>query len=160
MKMNGFTLVEVLVVGFFVMVLYTLTTQSLFRGQRSTSLTEVSGQLVRDVRESQIRAMQGKTSSGGGLVDHSIRFEADRYILYPGLVYESGNPENQIVTLPPTMQFASINIPDQTATFGRGSGDVRNHVSGSDTITISDGAIGKTENIRINRRGGVFVSHE
>lgn len=156
----GFTLVELLVVGFFVTTLYLITTQSLFRGHRTTTLTEATSQLVRDLRETQMRAIEGKTTIAGGVVDHSIRFEVDRYIRYPGTVYDSGNPENQVVMLPSTMQLVSISVVDGVVTFARSSGDVRNWTNGSDSVTLSDTGIGKNDVISINKHGVVFVSHE
>lgn len=160
MKSKGFTLVEVLVVGFFVAVLYTIATASLFRGQRSTNVSEVSRQLVQDLREAQIQAMTGKTSSSGALLDRSVRFETDRYILYPGLVYDSGNSENRVVTIPTTMQFTAISVSGNTVTFARGGGDVRDFVAGQDSVTLSDTAIGKSDRFLVNRRGVVNVTHE
>ena len=41
------------------------------------------------------------------------------------MVYDSGNVQNQVVLLGPTMQFSVIGVPDQTITFARGSGEVR-----------------------------------
>lgn len=160
MKSPGFTLVEVLVVGFFIAVLYTIATASLFRGQRSTNVSEVSRLLVQDLRDAQMQAMTGKTSSTGALLDRSVRFEADRYILYPGLVYDSGNSENRVEMLPATMQFTAISVTGDTVTFARGSGDVRSFVLGEDSVELSDTAIGKSDRFLVNRRGVVSVSHE
>lgn len=160
MKSGGFTLVEVLVVGFFITVLYMITVGSLFRGQRSTTLSEVSRQLIQDLRDAQFQAMVGKTASSGALLDQSVRFETDRYILYPGLVYDSGNSENRAVILPATMQFTDITITGNSMTFSRGSGDIRSFIAGQDTVILSDVAIGKSDRFQINRRGVVSVIHE
>lgn len=151
---HGFTLVEILVAGIMVATLFLVATQSLFGGQRSASLSETAGQLIRDLRETQIRVMQGTT------LDRSIRFETDRYIIYPGVVYDSGNPENQVVMLPSSMQFTSIGAPDSTLTFARGSGDIRSFVPGSDSVVLTESALGSTVTFQVNSRGIVFVSHE
>ena len=152
--MRGFTLVEVLVVGIILASLFLLATQSLFGGYRSATLAETANQLVRDLRETQIRVMQGS------LLDRSIRFEADRYIIYPGVVYDSGNSENQLIVLPPTMQFTSIGIPDSALTFARASGDIRAFVPGADSVVLTETSLGTAVTFQVNRRGVVFVFHE
>lgn len=151
---HGFTLVEVLVAGIMVAILFLLATQSLFGGQRSASLAETASQLVRDLRETQIRVMQGS------LLDRSVRFEQDRYVIYPGVVYDSGNPENQAVVLPPSMQFTTIGVPDNTLTFARASGDIRSFTPGADSVVLTETALGTAVTFQVNSRGVVFVSHE
>ena len=156
--MRGFTLIEVMVAGILVATLFLLATPSLFRGHRGATLTETANQLVRDLRETQIRVMQGETPSGGALLDRSIRFEEDRYIVYPGVVFDSGNPENQTVVLPPTMRFTSIGVPGNTLTFARSSGDIRSFVPGADSVGLTETALGTAVTFRVNSRGVVFVS--
>ncbi|MEK7533297.1 MAG: type II secretion system protein [Patescibacteria group bacterium] len=157
---RGFTLVELVVVVMIISTMFVLTTQSLFSGSRSASLDQLSTGLIRDVREQQIRAMQGSVVTLGSVVDYSIRFEQDRYILYPGMVYDSGNVQNQVVLLGPTMQFSVIGVPDQTITFARGSGEVRGFSSGSDTVVLTDTGLGDAVDIRINAAGVVFINRQ
>lgn len=157
---RGFTLVEVIVVGMIISTMFVLATQSLFSGSRSASLDQQSAGLIRDVREQQIRAMQGSVVTPGSVVDYSIRFEQDRYILYPGVVYDNGNIQNQVVMLDPTMQFSVIGVPDQTITFARGSGEVRGFSSGSDTVVLTDTGLGSAVDLRINAAGVVFVNRQ
>jgi type II secretory pathway pseudopilin PulG len=132
--------------------LYTLVTQSLFRGTHSATLAETADQLVRDAREAQFKAMQG-TSPDGTLLDYSIRFEADRYTVFPGSVYSAGNANNQVVLLPPTMTISTISMGSGMWTFARSSGDIRSYVAGAESVTVSDTGSGKTETITVNARG-------
>ena len=157
-RQRGFTLVEIVIVMGMMSILYMLSTQSLFRGIRSATLSEVTNQLHRDMRELQFRAMQGKASQSGATVDYSIRFESDRYIFYPGSVYVSENTENRVVPLDSSMQFTDISIPNQTIIFARLSGDIRNFTSGFDSVTLSDTSLQESIRIRVNERGVVFIS--
>jgi prepilin-type N-terminal cleavage/methylation domain-containing protein len=157
---RGFTLVEVIVAAAILIILFFVTTQSLFRGSRVTSLSEVTNQLVRDLRETQIRAMQGQTSSGGGLLDRSIRFDSNQYIVFPGSVYDPDNPDNYAVILPETIQVSDVSFADDAIIFARGSGDVRNYVSGADTLVITDSGLGASATVRVNNRGVVFVTKQ
>lgn len=156
----GFTLVEVLIVGALMSLFLGITTQSLFQGARTTSLTERTNQVVRDLREMQVRAMNGETSQSGASLDWSVRFDTDRYTLYPGTIYDRTNAENQVVLLEPTMQFTSITFPGNTVTFARGSGDVRSYAQGADTVLLSDTDAHITTLLKVNRSGVVFVTRQ
>lgn len=151
----GFTLAEIVVVGFLLITMLLLSTQTLFRGQRTATLTEVSNQLVRDLRESQIQAMQGITAEGGSPLDRSVRFETDRYIVFSGIVYDSGNMQNRVVLLDSPMRFSAISVPGNTVTFLRGSGEVQSYSSGSDTVTLEDTTLNNSVTVELNQYGVV-----
>lgn len=150
---GGFTLVEVVIVGAIMGLLFLLSTQSLFGGIRSATLDQVSGSVMRDINTQQARAMQGLVSPSGSVVDYSVRFETDRYILYPGAVYDMGNSQNQEVLLDPSMRFTVIAVPDQAITYARSSGKMRGFVSGADYVELSDTETGSRVTIRINEAG-------
>lgn len=153
---KGFTLIEVVIVGAIMGMLWAITTQSFFGGIRSATL-DVSGEsVVRDMNLQQAKAIHGVTANGAA-VDYSIRFETDRYILYPGSVYDTGNTQNRVVLLEPMHTFTEIAVPDQTITYARGNGIVRNFVGGADHITLSDTETGKSMVININAQGVVTV---
>lgn len=157
---EGFTLAEIVVVGFLVTTMFLLATQTLFRGQRSATLTEVSSQLVRDLREAQIQAMQGVAPADGSIVDRSIRFESDRYIVFPGLVYDSGNAENRVVPLDSSMRFSVIAVPGNTVTFIRGSGEVLSYTPDSDTVVLQDTSLNNSVTISVNKYGVVSTTRQ
>jgi type II secretory pathway pseudopilin PulG len=157
---SGFTLVEVVVVGAMMFTLFLLATQTLFRGQRSASLTEVASQFVRDARQSQVQAMHGVMPASGAVVDRSIRFEQSRYILFPGTAYLADSEENRTVELGPTMTFSSIGVPDNTVTFARGSGEIRNYSHDARSIVLTDTALGTSYVITFNQYGVVFLSRQ
>lgn len=156
----GFTLVEVVIAGAIMSVMFLLSTQSLFGGIRSATLDQASAAVVREMNAQQAKAMQGLVTVTGAVVDYSIRFEQDRYIVYPGSVYDGENSLNQTVLLEPTMQFATIAVPDQTITYARGKGDVRGYLSGADYVVLSDLETGASVTISVNAAGVAFVSRQ
>jgi len=160
LAIKGFTLVEVIIVGAVMSTMFLLATQSLYSGVRSASLDQTSSGILQDMRVQQMRAMQGLVASGGATVDYSIRFEQDRYILYPGVVYDSNNAHNQVVLLDPTMKFTSITVPDQTIAFARGSGEVRGFVNGLNTVVLTDVDRNISIIIQINRIGVPVINKE
>lgn len=153
---QGFTLVEIIVVFGLVLTFMFLVSGSLFSGQRFTSLSEEALGLMRIIRQVQFAAMQGKTATGGEIVDYSIRFETDRYIVFPGVVYDSGNAGNIVYALPQTMQFDNVEFPDQTLTFARVSGSVRDYAEIADSVELTDTSIARSIEVRVNRFGTVF----
>ena len=154
---RGFTLVEVVVVVGLMLFTLGFITQTLFRGQRRTSFTEAADLLVRDMREQQISVMQGDTFNDHVLSDYSIRFESDRYILFPGSVYLNTNPNNRIVLLEPTTRFSSITFPGGILTFARGSGDVRSYTASTSSVTVTDNDTNSQKIISVNEHGVVSV---
>ena len=154
---RGFTLVEVVIAGALMSAMFLLSTQSLFHGKRSASLDQTASGVVMDLREQQIRAMQGTVPSPGSVVDYSARFESDRYILYPGSVYDSTNTQNKVMLLDPSMQFTGITFPGNTVTFARGSGVVRGYIPGSNTVVLTETGLGKASTLEINEAGVIFV---
>lgn len=154
---NGFTLIEVILSVSLMLFMLGFITQTLFRGQQQTSFTETAELLVRDMREQQIMVMQGDTFNDHVLSDYSIRFENDRYILFPGSVYVSTNPNNRVVLLEPTMRFSSITFPGSTLTFARGSGDIRSYTATTNSVTLTDSDTNSQKIISVNEHGVVFV---
>ncbi len=153
---RGFTLIEIVIVGAIMGMLWAITTQSFFGGIRSATLDVAGESVVRDMNLQQAKAMHG-VSSNGAAVDYSIRFETDRYVLYPGSVYDAGNVQNRIVNLEPAHIFSEIAVPDQTLTYARGNGIVRDFASGADHITLSDPESGESVVISINAYGVVTL---
>lgn len=154
---NGFTLVEVVIVMGLMLILMAFVTQTLFRGQQRTSLTETVNLMVRDMRQQQLSVMQGDTFGDGVLADYSIRFETDRYILFPGSVYVSSNPNNRVVLYPPTIRSSSITFPGNILTFARGSGDVRSYSATTNSVTLFESDTNTTKVIQVNEHGVVSV---
>lgn len=156
-RQKGATLVELLVIMGVIGILARLVTLDLFRGQQRASLTVTRDTLVSDIRKQQHRAMEGMTSSPGVYLDYSIRFEDQRYILYPGIVYDANNPANDVVSLESILRFDPIEVPDATVTFSRISGEVRAYNAASRRITLKNIQTGNQFVVRFNSLGVPFV---
>src|SRR3989344_6702460 len=135
---KGFTLVEVMLVMVIAGVLLTTTAQSLFQSQQSISLDAMTARFVVEVREQQMRAISGDTAPLGSYIDYSVRLEADRYILFPGSVYDEGNPINTVVTLEAPLVFANSTLPSSTMTFTRGRGEISAFSQGQNSFDIQN----------------------
>lgn len=154
---DGATLVELIVIMAVVGILARVVTLNLFQGQQRASLTVTRDLLVSDIRKQQHRAMVGMTSTPGVYLDYSIRFEAQRYILYPGVVYDSSNAANEVTVLEPVLQFDPIDVSNGTITFSRVSGEVRGYDENSRSITLKNIQTGNQYVISFNMLGVPFV---
>lgn len=150
---SGATLIEVLLVMAIVGMFVRLITLNVFRGQQRVSLTVARDTLLSDMRKQQLRAMLGQTPQSGSLLDYSIRFEGDRYILYAGTVYDAQNPENEVVILDPILTFEPIELPNATLTFARASGEVRSFDPLLHYVTIRNTQTDNNFRIEINALG-------
>lgn len=154
---EGTTLVELIVIMAIVGILARVVTFNVFRGQQRASLTVSRDLLVSDIRRQQHRAMVGMTSTPGVYLDYSVRFEAQQYILYPGVVYDSSNVANEVTMLEPVLQFDPINVPNGTITFSRVSGEVRGYDEDNRSITLTNIQTGSQYVISFNSLGVPFV---
>lgn len=154
---EGATLVELIVIMAVAGILARVVTLNLFQGQQRVSLTVSRDLLVSDIRKQQHRAMVGMNSAPGVYLDYSIRFEAQRYILYPGIVYDSNNTANEVTMLEPVLQFDPIDLPNGTVTFSRVSGEVRGYEEDNRSITIKNIQTGSQYVVSFNTLGVPFV---
>lgn len=154
---RGATLIELIFVILIIGVFVRMVTLSLFRSDQRVSLTAATSGVIRDLRGQQMKAMTGTTRTAGSYVDYSIRFEQQRYILFPGTVYTSNNPENTVVPIDTIMQFSVIAFPGATVSFARLSGDVRSYASGSDYVLVHNTQTGEEHKIVLNARGVPIV---
>lgn len=154
---KGTTLIELIVIMAVVGILSRLVTLDLFRGQQRASLIVSRDLLVSDIRKQQHRAMEGLTPSQGTYLDYSIRFEEQRYIVYPGVVYDSENPANDVIVLDSILRFEPIDIPDNTISFSRISGEVRGFDVAHNRVTLKNIQTANQYVVRVNSLGVPFV---
>ncbi len=154
---EGTTLVELIVIMAVIGILARVVTLNIFRGQQQASLTVTRDLLLSDIRKQQHRAMSGVTSEPGVYLDYSIRFEPQRYILYPGVIYDSNNVNNEVTVLESVLQFDPIDLTGFEITFSRLSGEIRGFDEDHRSITLKNIQTGNQYVIRFNMLGVPFV---
>lgn len=150
---DGFTLIEVLVVMGVVAILLLITTQSLFQSQAAANLDTTVTEIRNDIRQQQLYAMEGATSSAELLSNYSVYFSATSYTLFAGDSYSSTNATNYTAPLSGPVRIVATTFPNNTVTFARLSGDVSGFVSGQDSVTVEDVQSGASRVIQLNRYG-------
>jgi len=160
MKMSkGFTLLEVVVAMAVFSTLIALVTTNLLGAKRKSSLNASLSTFIADMKEQQIKALEGDTEGRVTTDNYGIHFETSSYTLFHGTTYSSGDGTNYVVNLPDTLQFANVTFSGNQILFLKGSGDVSNFISGSNTITFKDSTNNGQETVTINRYGAVTAEN-
>jgi prepilin-type N-terminal cleavage/methylation domain-containing protein len=151
MKLNGFTIIELMVSIGILAVLFALTTINITRLPSSASQSSSYDRLVSDLRGQQTKAMVGYNSvtgaTGGSAYGVYFDVTANSYTLFAGLNY-SGGTEYYTVDLDPNLTFTGITFPNSQVVFAIGSGDT---ASGSASITNS--LTGEVKTLKLNKYG-------
>jgi len=150
---RGFTLVELLVVIGIIAILFTMTGLLFFNTQAQVHTAEGVGVLIADIEAQQSKAMAGQTVSLVRPPGYGVHFESDRYILFSGSTYDSGDTNNQVVYLPGGVTFGEIDLSNNNLIFTAPSGEVASYDSDASSVTISGGETNKT--VKVNSLGVV-----
>lgn len=157
MRHKAFVLIELVVVLAMIGGLIGLTVINVFGSRHSASLTAVTDTLISDLTTQQNKAMSSVINGGAVASSFGVHFDANRYVLFEGSVYNPGASSNSQVPLDPRMSFSPILFPEGNVIFASRSGEIIGYVPGSDrvTVTLLDNVNSKT--IQLNRYG-VIVS--
>lgn len=150
---RGFSFIEILLASSIMMVLFGVITFNLLRAQGSASKTSNTDKLISDIRAQQIKAMTGATEGRTSADNYGIYFMSNKYILFHGASYNSGDPTNFTVDLPSDLEIKSTTLPSNTLLFSVLSGEMVGYSSTSNTVTVRSIAINKEIIITINRYG-------
>jgi prepilin-type N-terminal cleavage/methylation domain-containing protein len=150
---NGFTLIELMIVMGLSSILFGLIIFNLGRFQNSSTQHATTDSLVSDIRNQQSKAMLGDTEGGIDSSNYGIYFYADRYILFRGDTFNSNDPNNFEIELPPSLSFQSTSFPGNQIVFEKLSGEITGFTPGSDSVTVRAININRDFVITINRYG-------
>lgn len=115
---RGFTLIELIVVTSIIVTLLGFITINLVRSQQGASLTSVTGVLLTDLKQQQLKTMIGDTEGRLTPDSYGVHFDANHYVLFHG-TYSQWEASNSVINLSSNMQF---NSPGFDVIFSRPSG--------------------------------------
>lgn len=147
---EGYSLVEITLVGAFIALLVGLVTLNLFKFQHTSQLSATVNSFLADFKEQQLRAMYGDTSGTGTEANYGVYFGTTSYTEFQNTY----GTANFIINLPTDIQF-STTFPNSQILFLKGSGEVSGFTSNQNTITIKDTVDGSKKTITVNRYGVV-----
>lgn len=149
---DGFTFAEVIVVLGIGVILFGITSITLFRTQRSTKLAATTQTLLSDVNSQQSKAMIGATEGREVTDSYGVYISTNSYVLFHTQSYVAGDPGNFTVSLDAGTTLATT-FPGSSVVFSKGSGELSPFVSGANTITLTSADGNDHETITLNRYG-------
>lgn len=150
---QGFTVVEMILVMFIFVILYSIVSLRLVNITQIASVRNPLESFITDMKSQQSKAMVGDTQGSADISDYGIYFESGRYILFRGSAYSGTEATNYIVNLNSPVQFSTITFPNAALIFSRGSGEVAGFVNGQNTVTIRNQTSGEQKTVTVNRYG-------
>ncbi len=122
MRQHGFTLIEVLISVFIIIMVTTIITVSLSRYTRTQSLNGATRLVVSEIEDARSRTLSSQGSS-----QYGVFFDDNRVVLFQGDSYDSGAATNE-----ETVLDTRVEITDVTLT-GGGSAMIFERLSGETT---------------------------
>lgn len=150
---GGFTLVEIIIVGFVFIILFTLASLTLLNVKHKINLASTVNTLINDLKSQQLKAMMADTEGRQERDTYGIYFGTDSYTHFHG-TYSAADPANLVVPLGEQIQFSSISFPGRELNFAIGSGEIIGVVS-ANTIVIQNVLSGEQKTMTINKYGVV-----
>ena len=153
---QGFTLIELLVVIALLAVILTITTTNLFKPTAAAKVDSISVDVASILRTAQNKAINTDTNGGATSNEYGVYFEATKYTLFKGTVFNPADPNNFAVSAPQGVTLTA-NLPSSSVVFQRISGEVTSFDGTRNTVCAREATLNKTTLLRINFVGVVDV---
>jgi prepilin-type N-terminal cleavage/methylation domain-containing protein len=144
-RQQGFTIIELAVTMGIFAIITSLVTINLLNAQHIASIDTTATTLVADLKQQQVKAMTWDTEGRGVQDSYGVHFETNKYFLFHGTTYTTGEPSNFEVALEGSLIFTGTG----DAIFAEGSGEK----TGLGSITLRDTLTNKQKVITINDYG-------
>ena len=145
---RGFSLVELLVVMGMMTILLSIGGLSLAAIRTGSQLDLIASEVRGEIMRVQAETINGYPSG--------VYFEGDRYVYFAGTSFTEGAPTNEESTLPGSLSFSDISLPDNTILFDSVTGNPAGFVSPYH-VTVSDES-GEDRTVAVNAWGVVEVN--
>lgn len=135
---SGYTLVEVLVIAAIFLMLAGLGTITLMNSEHKASLQADSMSLIADIKQQQIKSMQGDTEGRSQADYYGVHFDTKSYTLFHGTSYNPNDNSNLTVQLDEQLQFNPINLTNNNIIFIPLNGEVYGYSSLANSVALKD----------------------
>lgn len=154
---KGFTITELTVVLGILSILVTYSVINLTSVQHTTYLETTVDTVTSDLKQQQIKAVSGDTEGRGTIDSYGIYFQQDKYYLFHGTTYSAADTSNVLINMDNNIQIASTTLPQSQIVFLKGSGEINNYSSSTNTITVRNTVTAAQKTITINRYGVITL---
>jgi len=153
-KSNGFTLIEILLVISLFAIASSILLLNITRPKGIADIQSTENLIYATIKEAQSLAMAGPTGGYG------VHFEQDRFILFEGATYSSGNSNNLETTLNTNLTIESISLPGgNDIVFSQISGEVQGLSLGqSGSFLLRESNTSVTKAFTVTSLGAVDVN--
>ena len=155
-KVNGFTLIEILLVISLFAITSSLLLVNITRPKGIADLQSTEDLIYATVKEAQSLAMAGSTG------DYGVHFELDRFTLFEGSTYSPGDPNNLETTLNTNLTIESISLPSgggNDVVFSQISGEVQDlSLGGFGSFLLKESNTSETKTFTLTSLGALDVN--
>jgi prepilin-type N-terminal cleavage/methylation domain-containing protein len=150
---QGFSLAEVLVVIGIFAVLSSLATINLLSAQHSASLQGQLATIIADIKQQQIKAMQGDTEGRASPDYYGVHFTTNAYTIFHGTSYNPNDSANLTFPLDTVFQFTNITFTNSNLIFIPLSGEMYGYSSVTNSVILKDTTNNKQRQLQFNYLG-------
>lgn len=150
---NGYSLVEVLIIITLFLILSGLATINLLSGQNKATVQNSLQPLIADIKDQQMKAMQGDTEGRTAPDYYGIHFATTSYTLFHGTSFSSTDPANLTIPLAQGLQFSQINLTNNNVIFIPLNGEFYGYSSIANSVILKDMSSQQTKTLQFNYLG-------
>lgn len=154
---KGFTLIEVLLVISILAILLTLGTVVFNSFGRKDQMSVEAREIEAVINEAKVKTLAGFSLGGDESLNFGVYFQTDRYILFPGITYDSLNTHNQEFLLPESLEITPIFFPSNSVVFEKITGEVVGFIPDQNYLLLNDKRSTEEKKISVNQVGVVKV---
>ena len=153
-KSNGFTIIEILLAISLFAITSVILLINITRPKGIADIKSTENLIYTAIKEAQVTAMAGPTG------DFGVHFEQDRFIIFEGSTYVSGDSKNLETTLNNNLTVTSINLPSgSNIVFSQISGEVRGlNLGQTGSFTLNESNTNESRVFTITSLGAVDVN--
>lgn len=162
-KQSGLSLIEVIIVITLISIVLVIATTNLFSPTRKAELGRVSADITSILREAQDKAINTDAQGDAATDEFGVHFETDKFILFKGINFVSGDQDNFVVNVGKSLQLTpNLTCPSppgncNNIVFQKISGEVASYDQSNNSVCINDTATNKSTLISVNAVGVINV---
>lgn len=128
----GFTFIEVVIVMGIMVVLLMIGSVNFLPIKQTASLSTTAQALVTDIKEQQLKAMNGESDQG-------VYFDIDqkKYTVFKGASYDPSNTTNFDIQLGDQIVVSDVDFTGRQMIFSAASGEINNFLTGNKIVLLN-----------------------
>ena len=158
-KRRGFSQIELLLAILILMIVFSMGTivySSVVRQDQIQTEVQKIGSVINEAR---MKTIAGYRLGGSSGYNFGVHFEEDSFTLFPGLIYQTGNANNQKYLLPDNLMIEEISWANSGLVFNKVTGEVVDFDSLNNYIVLSDVNLNQQRKISVNFLGTITVEN-